>query len=436
MEGRDRSESRRGRLRSITPAPSSLPWVEEVRLLEKVGDPLSLVLWRQLRVIQVWASAPADERAQLFQARRDGDEDRFTAACGAGAGLQEPFAAFARLRNTPAEVDAEEIAAACLQVYTWAEAEGYPGAALLFAEAGAAVSPSDPVFANNAGWMCRRAEFKDRSAAWYHRAFGLAVRTSDHTEAIRGMLGYGALMKGLARYDEARRYYERAAARAMRTGRRRQAAAAHHYLLALAAETGNLLQAMRHVRLALEMYPHSDRRLPALGHDWAYVLVTNQLFTPAVAILECVLPHINQPEEQLLVQAILARSQAAAGDRNAFENAAARLSRLLDEQTEFSAAALVHLGEGALAIGDRERAECHALRAIEQVDQNRDPVVMQLAVDLSERIDSNETVPVESDAPLPEQMERIAKSFERRLRSYQSSPGDSGAVLTASLRSA
>jgi tetratricopeptide (TPR) repeat protein len=436
MEGRDRSESRTGRLRSITPAPSSLPWAEEVRLLEKVGDPLALVLWRQLRMIQVWASTPADERAQLFQARREADEDRFTAACITGAGLQEPFAAFARLRDTPADVTSEEIAAACLQVYTWAEGESHPGAALLFAEAGALVAPGDPVLANNAGWMCRRVEFQDRSANWYHRAFGLAVRSSDHTEAIRGMLGYGALMKDLAKYDEARRYYERAAARATRTGRRRQAAAAHHYLLALAAETDNLLQATRHVRLALDMYPHSDRRLPALGHDWGYVLLTNHLFKPAVSILECVLPHIKQSEEQVLVQAILARSQASSGNRKAFEEAAERLSPILVQKSEFSAAALNHLGEGALALGDRAGAEGYARRSIEQADQNRDPVVWRLATDLLNRIHSHQTAPTESLAPLPEQMQRIARCFERRLRSYQSSSTSGGAILTTSLRSA
>jgi tetratricopeptide (TPR) repeat protein len=419
MEGRDRSESRRGRLRSITPAPSSLPWVEEVRLLEKVGDPLALVLWRQLRMIQVWASTAADERAQLFQARRDGDEDRFTAACVAGAGLQEPFAAFAHLRDTPAEVTSEELAAACLQVYTWAEAESYPGAALLFAEAGTLVEPGDPVLANNAGWMCRRLEIDERCATWYHRAFGLAVRVQDHGTAIQAVLRYGGLMQDLGRHDEARRYYERAAARASRTGRRREAATAHHYLLSLTAEAGNLLQAFRHVRIALDLYPLNDRRVPGLAHDWAYLLMRNHLYTPARRILESALEANRIPEVRLMMLGTLARTLAGLRMKHAFEELAEEISDLVEDGEDHADAALVHLAEGATVFGEWPRAEELVTRALAASRPTRESLVRQYATALRQRLACREVPAEEASLPNGDQLQVIARQFERRLRGYR-----------------
>ncbi len=220
-----------GRRHTLTLPPPVLGWAREVEALEAAGTELGVVLWRVLRRVRAWAETVQEERAGLFEIDKREARERLGQGCVHAPELVEALGVFAQLIRAPERMEARQLADACHEVHAWAEERSLVKVAMLFAEAAAVAEPDDPGRANQAGLMCRRGGFDDRAASWYHRASGLAVRHKARQEIIRAQLGYGNLMKDLGDYDEARKYFERAAQRAISTGRERQAAEAHHDLL-------------------------------------------------------------------------------------------------------------------------------------------------------------------------------------------------------------
>jgi len=411
-------EPRSKRLRSITPVPPRQAWTEDAACLHEAGAELAVVLWRVLHRVREWAECAPDERGSVFPFDRKAAVARLVEGCTAAPEVLEAFGTFALLLRAPERIEARRLAEACHQVYAWAEEKSLVKVGMLFAEAAALVEMESPTWANIAGRMCRRAARDERAESWYHRAFGLAVRTKDQGELVRALLGYGALMKDLGNYEEARRYYEKAATRAVHSGRRRQAGEAHHDLLTIAAERGTYTEGERHVRRALDFYPIHHPRLPALAHDWAFLLIRLHHYTPAVSLLEMAAPRAGTPALQTLFWSTLAWASAGVKRRERFDKVEQVVLRLIPSQEEFTAAALIHLAEGARRFELWDQAESYAASAASAARSRKDTALEEEAHNLLSQVTNRESAPLEQAHPDPDRVTGLGRILKARLRKW------------------
>ena len=409
-------KTRARRLLTITPAPVPLPWLAQVAALKGLRSPLAMEFWRILRRVHGWADTPQESRGDIFDLDQRKVLEGLGRACAYPPRLVETFGAFARLVRTPGETTPEAVSHACHEVMQWASEEGYPELVVLFAEAAAAASPMNADHANVAGKACRTTSKSSRAETWYHRGIGVAIRTKNRQAVIDALLGYGNLRRDLGRHEDARPYFERAAQRALNTGRLRQAGKAHHDLLTIAAEVGTLPQARRHVTLALDYYPAADARLPALAHDWAYLLVRLGHYSSAIPLLTLARQYAPSPDEETVMASTLAWSWGGIRDRRQFDEAEAVVTRLLETHRFFAAAALIHLARGARAFGQWERAESYAREACQIARQRKEETNVHAAVELLRQIRAREMAPMDTDLPDSERIVRITRRFQSRLR--------------------
>ncbi|HEU0016622.1 MAG TPA: hypothetical protein VFQ45_23270 [Longimicrobium sp.] len=291
--------------RRVIPPPAPHPSAG-FGIPHELSTPLGIVLWRAVRDVQLCTELPPAERQRLVRAPTTEVLDRFAAAHAEAPELSPALAAFAALLRSPATVKVGELAAACQQVFEWADVEGHKQTALCFAEAAAYADPTDPARANFAARAARRALLRERAAAWYARAHRLAATARNPRESVYALLGYGTMMKDAGNFEEARRAFERGARRAISTHRRREAGEALHDLLALALEQRKLKLAEVYARKALWTYPVRHGRFPALAYDVAFLLLLECHYAGAVGILERTIPVIHRVEERALVASALA----------------------------------------------------------------------------------------------------------------------------------
>ncbi|HEX2092312.1 MAG TPA: tetratricopeptide repeat protein [Longimicrobiaceae bacterium] len=377
-----------------------------------------MVFWKVLRKVRAWAETSPEGRAGLFDLNKQDARERLALAGVQAPDLVEALGTFALLVRAPGVIGAKQLAEACHQVHEWAEERSLLKVAMLFAEAAALADPEDPARANDAGRMCRRAARDERAATWYHRGFGLGVRTKSHQETIRAQIGYGNLMKDLGQHEEARRYFEKAAQRAINTGRLRQAGEAHHDLLAIAAEVGSYSQALRHVRRALELYPTRHPRIPYLMHDFAFVLIRRHYFSAALTVLRQLLPVIRRPEEQLLLYGTIARAAGGARQRDCHDEAERKAQELIGLYQEYAPAAWIHLAEGARAFGEWHRAEEYVRMAADIAREQKNTLIERDALQLAQKIAERELAPHEEELPNQERTESLIARFAARLRKW------------------
>lgn len=422
---------REGRPHIIPPAPG---WRMDAHgrpegwpVLDDVDGALGLTLWRALRAVWTWVDTPPERRGGLSQEPTREVRERLAYAVAEAPELASPLGTFILLTRSAEIVDRTQLGEACRAVYEWAENRALVETAVHFAEAAARVS-DEPELTNAAGRMCRRGALNDRSAAWFARAFRLAVRERDRGETLRALLGYGALLKDLGRHDEARTMFERAARRAARTGRLRQAAEAHHDLLAIAAEVGAFSDAERHVRLAVKLYPVHHPRFPYLVHDFAFVLIRQRFYSIALSLLEDLLRVTWRPSEELLLRRPIAWA-AAGSTRVAFHDRAEHeVLQLIGMHDEYACAAYIHLAEGARHLARWERAERYAAAASEAAQRRKDIALEEEARNLLAVIGAREPAPREKQPQSADRTRMLTRWLANRLRRWRASkPPDPGA---------
>jgi len=409
--GKNRPPHRPGRPHRIPPRP--LPPEESAHqhaLAEIAGQGGALwrVLWQACRDVWLWASVSPEDRAELFSPPGAQMYEWFSGARDEAPELAAALGTFHLLRWSPQTVEAVALGEACHQVSEWADSHSLTALAAHFADAAASADPTDPVLAHTAAYLYRRAYTDWRAAAWYERAFRLAVWAGHRDTAVGALIGYGALLYGLGLYDRARRYLERGARRAVRTGRQRKAAEAHHDLAGLCLDMGDFASAMDHARCAGELYPLRHPRIPALVHDFAVVLVRQHHYTTAYSLLAKLPPYFRDPEATL-VWSTLARVTAGMGQVERFGDPERRTLDLVALYKEHGAAALVNLTEGARALRRWNQAEEYAHMAIEIARERSDAGQERSARALLEKVGRREL-------PLPEVPASVeAASLARRL---------------------
>jgi tetratricopeptide (TPR) repeat protein len=402
--------------------PPPPPPNREVECLKEVNDVLALTLWKALRHVNTWATVEPAERRRYFRPLTDESREMWAYARFTAPELDPALATFALMVQAPDAIDREQIGAACEIVYAWADARGMALTAVFFAEAAAYVLSDLASRANQAARAARRSLMRDRAAMWYMRAYRLA-RVSENKkerrrEQIWALLGYGAMMRDAGNYDEARRFIERAARRAVGLRRRKEAGMAYHELFVIAAEREQYTLAAKYARNALTRYPIWHVSLPHFAHDVAFMLyIRQQQYASALAILSKVLPLMQVSRDRALVLSSLAWAAGGAGLRERYQGSAAATLVQMGEHREYAPAIFIHLAQGARLLGEWERALGYAEAASESAVQNEDEVLQREAAGLVEAIKRREASGVEANPD--DELDSFSRCLVARLERWR-----------------
>lgn len=411
---------RPGRPHRLPPVPTEPNLTEEIAAFEGVAatsKDLATVLWQSLRDTLLWARIPARKRRDLFQAPTPKRFEYTVRAREAAPELTEALGTFHQLCWMPQATSRDQVAAACTQVYKWAEARSDLVMAAYFAETASLADPRNPARANEAARLCRRAALHSRASQWYERAFVLAKRIKDREQSLWALLGYGSLLYGIGLFAQAQDAYEKAARRALRTGRRREAADAHHDLLILHMDLENYARATAHALEAIELYPRRNARIPHLVHAASALLLRQHQYSEALPLLQRLPPLFPRPEERVLILGTLSHAAAGAGWPDRYHRAAQETLELAERHIEHAAAALVHVAAGARILREWEKAEQYALRAIEVARIRQDAGQERLARTLLSEIEQRKPAP--GEAPASEKIAAFAYRVAARLRAWK-----------------
>lgn len=395
-------------------APPPETWEAEVAALEELGfdTPLARTLWRALRDLRVWLRVGPGREA-LGREASPPIAERTALAVTAAPELTGPIGTFSLLASRPELCSERQIAEACYAVHGWAESRSLLLIAVLFAEAAAAVD-DDPRWALAAARTCRATGRYDRSARWYIRAFGLARGAKRTTDAVRALLGYGGLLRTVGRLREALPYFERAARRAARRNRRKLAAETHHDLLLLLTELGQYDRARYHAEGAVRYYSRRHRRLPYLVHDAAFLFIKLHHYTPALILCEDVPALTPRPNDAALVWSTIAWAAAGAGRTDVFRNAERAALQLLGLASEHAPATLIHLAEGARALGEWEAAKRYAAASATAAAERKDAAIAREAAEMMALLEAREPAPAEVEPST--EMQALFRELRARIR--------------------
>jgi tetratricopeptide (TPR) repeat protein len=410
---------REGRRHHIPPAPSPL---DAHKVLEHLESALGLVFWKALRDVHAWADGEPGRRRELFQPPNQEVRERLAYATLEAPELDSALRVFALIPEAPDLISPRDLAQACHEVVVWADSRGMMTTCLSFAEAAAFADPMDPERANFAARMSRRSIHNERAAAWYFRAFKLAVQSNNLSESIFALLGYGAMMRDAGRYNEARKAFERAGRRASRRRRNREAAEAHHDLLIIAVELRKYKLANNHATKALTYYPSDHPSIPALAHDIGFLFIRKRFFGLALVVLENAAHLLSRTEEQAIAWSSVAWAAAAVGQADRSREAEHRTLQLVALHQDFAAAAFLHLAESCRALGDWERAVLHADAALDFATRRSMPELQREAKTLRTEVVAREKPP--ETLPPSDQANALLRLTLDRLKKW-AAPGQS-----------
>lgn len=340
---------------------------EGAGILEELPDPLAALLFQAVRDVYLWARTEPEARAGLF-APRGGDA--LVALLREGAAevpLQSPLMTLARMADAPERASAEDVAVACGHVAAWADGRGWLGTALAFAQGAAVALPGEAAASYSVGRLARRRAEHARAETWYRRAVALARQSGDWTTYAMAFAGLGNLYAQRGSLPAARRFHLRALRAARRHSLRPLQATALHDLFVIAAQAGHADEAERLAREAFEAYGGDHPRLLFLAADVGYFWMEQGRFAPALTVLQALAPHMHRQEDRTQALANIARAAAGAGDRGLFAqawdevwHAAARAPA-----SENAATVMLELAHGAATLGEHDRAEEAAARAVD-----------------------------------------------------------------------
>jgi tetratricopeptide (TPR) repeat protein len=419
MNNDDKKPSRAPRYRIAQPPPQPLP---DHSILGDLDEPLARVLWRGLRDVREWGVATPTQRGELFSQPGAEFREAMLFASVQAPALADAIGTLASLRTSPRVITTRDLVEACVTVRDWADNRGLVVTALAYAEAAAGLDLDNPILACDAGKAARRAAFADHAESWFDRAIKLAARLKNRREQIRALLGLGALMREIGRFQEAREFIGRASNMAASTRRNRQAAESSHDLLAIAIEDGSYDECEAYVLDALRTYPIHHPSIPRLVHDWAFYLVRRSLYCEAVPLLVAIVPTARRPELKMLYQGTLARAAAGAGRRRLYDESVRGVVALSGVHQEFAAAALANSAEGARFFHEWDRAEGYAARAVEIASERAEVDVQRGALEILDAIATREAAEPQALPPAGSRVEAITGQVMALMHQRQKPP--------------
>lgn len=241
---RTRSGRRGSRAWVIPPAIDRGPseTVDRLGILTEHGEEEGLLLWRIVRDVELWGSAPHEKRRELFtptapvnRARRL-RKSTFPTDVRAGIRYLNRLLAGRADSSSPEE----DVSAACAEIAEWAREIEAPETAVAFAQAAALTMSADARYALLTGTCAHELGQLTRAGTWFARATSLARRRKDWRTYATGFLALGQLSEYARTSDQARSHY----VRAFRVARRHRGASdlrarAAYSLFRLARDAGD-----------------------------------------------------------------------------------------------------------------------------------------------------------------------------------------------------
>jgi len=419
-----------GEERLILPPPAARR--REIEILAELPSVLGLVLWQDVRHLQVWAEAsqagpaPAILRIPRAPSTRDlfapspppwvtAKRAEARAQCGELAGALDVFRS---VTAAPLAVDRTAVAAACREVVEWALAREHVQTAIELAEVGALVGPEDPAAANLAGRVTRNAGEYARAEAWFNRAIGYAREHDDRIELTRAHIGKGILCKETGRIRCAMHHFNIGSRKARKQGIEWLAAEVQHDMMLLLTEQEQYAEAEKHAKLALSWYGKRHPRFPLFAADVALLMVMRRSYSLAARFSKGALQHVTNPGARAVILALHARALAGCGFVEELGRLHKRVLRLLEDYHEKEALALWHLAVAEWLAGQWEVAKSTAERALEVAVQQGERETVAQTKQLLVAIQGRKTAPPASGARRDGEFVEFVQTLNTRLSAW------------------
>lgn len=387
---------------------------EGVAVLEEVRSEIGVLLFQIIRDVYLWGSTPPEDREGLFEPRAEETLISILRNADPEVQLESALMTLVRMTGGPEIAREEQVALACQHVAHWADLNGHMGTAIAFAQGAAVVLPADAATSYAVGRLARRRAEHARAETWYRRAVALGRQSGDWATYAMAFAGLGNLYVQRGNFPAARRFHLRSLRAARRHSMRPLHGSALHDLFVIAAQTGAPDEAERLAREAFEMYGPDHPRLVYLALDTAYFWMERGRFAPALTVFQALVHHMQRLEDRLGVLANMVRAAAGAGERRLFEQTWDevwdRMSRT--QRLENAATVMLELAHGAATLGEWERAERAAERAV-QVARERAEARTQLTAEaVLDQVRRNRGVRQRGAAAAPEQEPELAARAE------------------------
>ncbi|HEX8692613.1 MAG TPA: tetratricopeptide repeat protein [Longimicrobium sp.] len=358
-----------------TPPPltrGSAETLEGMEILREVAGEAGLLLWQSYRNVMFWATAEPGERGGLFapEASRKRLADLLDASVPAD--LVDSLVAIGRMLGAPESTTGEAVADACRAIAQWAERTGHGATALALTQAAALSAPRNAVLSLEVGRMARSRGEQARAETWFRHTIMIARQAGDWDSYARAYMALGNMLLMRGNLPAAHRMHIKALRAARRKGMVEIQGLAAHDLFVIATETGRNAQAEEYARMALRCYGPEHSFLPILAHDIAYYWMNQGYFAQVLPVLQSLERLPNPQFLPLLLRAHIARAAGGVGDRNLFRRYFTETVRLTKEPSYEARAAdaYLELALGASSLGEWDRAEQAAERAVEIAREN------------------------------------------------------------------
>lgn len=334
-------------------------------LLSELPPDVAPRAWAVLRLVLDFAAAQDDDGAEWFDADEllAWEEELLRSALDPR--LRSPLAVIVGELAQGERADRGTVAHACWCVVEWA-LDRHEETALAFAEAAALSWPVHERYAMIAGRLFRKAGRTRQAELWLRRARRLSLWVEDWETLVLSTSSLAMLFWDRGNYKRSMQLLKSAERITRRHGMRTLEGEVLHNRLVVAIDTNDTPAAMAYAEGAFDRYLPSHPKLPALAYDIASLWLRKGFAHRALRIFRVLLPHFEDVEPQLQVLAATAKAAGMIGERKEFDAAVERVEALVRhaQRTRALPAALVEVSEGAIAIGDAERATAYLRRAM------------------------------------------------------------------------
>jgi tetratricopeptide (TPR) repeat protein len=359
-------------------------------ILHEAPEAFALHVFRALRLVLAWAAGPEVSGAMFDAEDLEEWECVVLLASGIDGALWAPVSAIAGELARPAEVNPERLAHACLAVTEWGLGCGAHGTAILFAEAAAAVWPTNARIAWVVGKLHRERLQLGRAENWLRRASRIAVWTGDWELQAQAINSLGNLKVHLGDFAGGRELLLSAARLAKRKRLRERHAMVLHDLFVVATYTGRFEEAESYAQQAFAAYGPEHPNAVNLAFDVAHLCIQQGQTSRALQVLEPLRHRFSDLDRQVRVLASIARAAGAAGDADSFHAASAQTWSLLEggAAEDLRAAAALELGLGAWSLGLHAQAEAALITARDAARRSHEGDTLSRAESALEKLQS------------------------------------------------
>lgn len=358
----------------------SRPWVvppgllllnepfEGFNVLDETRSELGVLLWQSLRDVDLWSLARPEARSGLFSpgSLRKRSE-RIESEVAADHPARPLLEAMTRLLAAPDRVSEREVSEVCEDLSRWAGDNALPRTALAFAQRAALAAPDEAAPAYLVGIVSRRAADYRRAETWLRRTLALSRLNRDWRYYALAHLGIANLHMQRGDAPRARVRLLRALRASRRYGLWSVRSMVLHDLFCITATGEHAEHAEMYARAAFRSYGRRHPRLPVLAHDVARYWMSHGHHARAFDTFRAVLPHLTRASDRLVAWANLAQAAGGAGDATAFDEAWARVWRMVDTGNDQDrvAESMINVAVGAAALGQWVRQEMAASYALQ-----------------------------------------------------------------------